>query len=487
MKKTCKAITIKGKPCKNKVSDSDYCHVHKHHNKVTKQKSKTPSPSPTNPKQSPTPKQSPNPTNPKQTIQPSLDQHLQLLNSCKKLSTFIASEDIDSIIKKWKKEQQDAIKMVLFGLSHIANNVSIIIIHDSTLSSQFISKLIQAINFIHKLVHNKAYKPLLTKTEVESKIWRYIHTFYQQLKKTWPTIKQISYISFNVLAYCSSMYYTIGHFMYIFSQTRLLGAQNDLVVSTIKASIHMITTFKNNPSSILFLIYIFTQNSYFRTFLYRVASLIGFTLDLPYMKELIMITFGSKYIPSFFKNQLITTGRILTQQETKQQVTINPTEKKIHGIVYGFADAITAVSKGYKSNIDKEMSIQELKDIYHYYQKHILSSRILMNQFGDTTGVILRDIHEFISKHNIHVCFSSILLFVSILGCIWKYNKFSKNKVELAEQIGNRNQEIGVMIENFKFTQKALKENDIDLLLSNLTSCIDGNNVDDCNKVIHFF
>lgn len=285
MKKTCKAITIKGKPCKNKVSDSDYCHVHKHHNKVTKQKSKTPSPSPTNPKQSPSttnpkqspnptnpkqspsPKQRPNPTNPKQTIQPSLDQHLQLLNSCKKLSTFIASEDIDSIIKKWKKEQQDAIKMVLFGLSHIANNVSIIIIHDATLSSQFIEKLIQAINFIHKLVHNKAYKPLLTKTEVESKIWRYIHTFYQQLKKTWPTIKQISYISFNTLAYCSSMYYTIGHFMYIFSKTRLLDVQNDFLVSTIKASIHMITTFKNNPSSILFLIYIFTQNTYFRTFL----------------------------------------------------------------------------------------------------------------------------------------------------------------------------------------------------------------------------
>jgi len=133
------------------------------------------------------------------------------------------------------------------------------------------------------------------------------------------------------------------------------------------------------------------------------------------------------------------------------------------------------------------MSIQELKDIYHYYQKNILSSRILMNQFGDTTGVILRDIHEFISEHNIHVCFSSILLFVAILGCIWKYNKFSKNKVELAEQIGNRNKEIGVMIENFKFTKKELNENDIDLLLSNLTSCIDGNNVDDCNNVIHFF
>jgi len=95
--------------------------------------------------------------------------------------------------------------------------------------------------------------------------------------------------------------------MYIFSQTRLLAAQNDLVVSTIKASIHMITTFKNKPSSILFLIYIFTQNKYFRTFLHRVASLIGITLDLPYMKELIMITFGSNFSPSSLRIRLFKT------------------------------------------------------------------------------------------------------------------------------------------------------------------------------------
>jgi hypothetical protein len=484
MKTNCKGLTVKGKPCKNKVSKTkEYCHIHIHSQKkkITSPEEEFYSIPQYHSKQQQQEQQhsTPQKSTPKRSGQVSLDQHLKLSNSCEKLAILITSKDIDSSIKTWAKEQQEATKILFVTLSHVANNVSVNIINNSILflSSTFIEKLTQAFEIIYKLIHKKAYKPKLTNTEFESKVWRYIYNIYYKFKKSWPIIKQITYTSLNVLAYTSSLYYTVGYFIYSFSTNRLLTVHNDFISSTLKASTTMIKNFYDKPTCILFIAYIFFTNDYFRKFISKIEPIIGITVKFSSIVQILLPIISGSWVKDFILKQFTTTIQALTGQEIKQQVQISTDEKNIHNAVLGFGDIVKSLSRGYKSKISEKISIQDLKYIYQEYSNKVLSSRSMVNQIAGTTGVIIRDIHLFINKYNTHIVFSSLIFLIIISGLIMKKQKNKSHR---------QNQEIDNLIKNFRLTKSNLTENDIDYLISSLSSCLNLNQLIDCNKIINF-